>query len=303
MGPEKPTFRVILLSLHLPVCEIQEVAPKINFSKTSLSKLYTNTENPKTSVIMPRHYVRKTNAGLVSHTQMQVAVQAVQDGMPLRKAAEEYNVSKSTLHRCSTVQALPKVLAPKGGKQVGQITSRERGELVTICSVVSADGSSLPPVYIFPSKKLRAFMMIGAPEGALGLATGNGWMNSEIFPKVLEHIIKHVRTTKERQIILIIDNLCSHLSLIARKMAKANFIHLITRPPHASNKTQPLDRTVFGLFKTFFNTAANGFMLHNPGKGITIYDMASLMSDTWTKAEYHVWIPGVRHMAFRPTCI
>ncbi|GFR90550.1 tigger transposable element-derived protein [Elysia marginata] len=126
--------------------------------------------------------------------------------------------------------------------------------------------------------------MIGAPEGALGLATGNGWMNSEIFPKVLEHIIKHVRPTKERQIILIMDAHCSHLSVIARKMAKANFIHLIILPPHTSNKTQPLDRTVFGLFKTFFNTAANGFMLQNPGKGITIYDMALLMSDAWTKA-------------------
>ena len=40
----------------------------------------------------------------------------------------------------TTVQRCPKVIAPRGTKQVGQITSRERGELVTLCGIISAAG-------------------------------------------------------------------------------------------------------------------------------------------------------------------
>lgn len=39
-----------------------------------------------------------------------------------------YNLDESGF---TTVQAVPKVISPRGQKQVGQLTSRERGELVT----------------------------------------------------------------------------------------------------------------------------------------------------------------------------
>ena len=40
----------------------------------------------------------------------------------------------------TTVQKVPKVISQKGLKQVGQVTSAERGELVTTCGIVSATG-------------------------------------------------------------------------------------------------------------------------------------------------------------------
>ena len=49
----------------------------------------------------------------------------------------------------TTVQKVPKVVATKGLKQVGQTTSRERGELVTVCVIVSASGQTLPPAFVF----------------------------------------------------------------------------------------------------------------------------------------------------------
>ena len=52
----------------------------------------------------------------------------------------------------TTVQKVPKVVATKGLKQVGQITSRERGELVTVCVIVSESGQTLPPAFVFPRK-------------------------------------------------------------------------------------------------------------------------------------------------------
>ena len=90
-----------------------------------------------------------------------------------------------------TVQGTSKVLSEKGIKQAGQLTSVERGVLVTMCCCVNALGAALQPAYIFPRVNFRDHMLTGAPNGSLGLATSSGWMNSELFVVVLKHFIKH----------------------------------------------------------------------------------------------------------------
>ena len=44
---------------------------------------------------------------------------------------------------CTTVQKLPKIIAQKGAHQVGQVTSRERGELITLVGIICANGNAL----------------------------------------------------------------------------------------------------------------------------------------------------------------
>ena len=50
----------------------------------------------------------------------------------------------------TTVQSPKQVLAAKGTKQIGSITSRERVELVTLVCCISATGNSISPAFIFP---------------------------------------------------------------------------------------------------------------------------------------------------------
>lgn len=183
----------------------------------------------------------------------------------------------------TTVQKMPKVVASKGVKQIGQMTSRERGELVTVCGIVSATGIALPPVFIFPRKRFQQHMMTGAPDGSLGLVTDNGWMTSEKFVSVMEHFVKHVQPSERNPVVLVLDNHESHLSLQALTYAKENHVHIITLVPHTSNKTQPLDRTVYGPVKAFFNDKATSWMVSNPGKTITIYNIAELVNYAWTR--------------------
>lgn len=64
----------------------------------------------------------------------------------------------------------PKVLAEKKQRQVGQIVSSERGELVTFSGAI---GTALPHMYVFTCPLQRTFLN-GAPEGSLGLANRNG---------------------------------------------------------------------------------------------------------------------------------
>jgi len=46
-------------------------------------------------------------------------------------------------------------LSKKGAKQVSQVTSRERGELVTLCGIIFVTGVALLPIYIFPRKNYQ----------------------------------------------------------------------------------------------------------------------------------------------------
>ena len=184
----------------------------------------------------------------------------------------------------TTVQKVPKVVATKGLKQVGQITSRERGELVTVCVIVSASGQTLPPAFVFPRKNFKEFMMHGSPECSRGLVDSSGWMTAANFIKVMKHFITNARPSQDHQVVLIMDNHQSHLSYEALSLAKENFVHIITLPPHTSNKTQPLDRTVFGPMKSHYNQLSNSWMMRNVGKLITIYQIAELAGTALTKA-------------------
>jgi len=55
----------------------------------------------------------------------------------------------------TTVQKPKKIVTAKGVKQVGAITSAERGELVTVALSVSADGKMIPPMFIFQERYTR----------------------------------------------------------------------------------------------------------------------------------------------------
>lgn len=177
----------------------------------------------------------------------------------------------------STVIATPKVLAPRCQKQVGQIVSAERGELVTFGGIISASGNTIPPLFVFPRVHYKDNFLEGAPEGSLGAANKSGWINSDIFVSVLKHIQKHTLCTKDNPILLLCDNHESHISLEAINYAKENGIIYLSFPPHTSHRLQPLDVGVFGPFKSKLKIAFNNWHTMNPGKALTIYNIPKLV--------------------------
>ena len=76
-----------------------------------------------------------------------------------------FNVDESG---CHTVQTPGKVVTARGQKQVGSITSGERGELVTLVYTVSATGNTIPPMYIFPRVHYHNHFINAAPPGSVG---------------------------------------------------------------------------------------------------------------------------------------
>ncbi|GLV46149.1 hypothetical protein CBL_02865 [Carabus blaptoides fortunei] len=98
----------------------------------------------------------------------------------------------------STILHPNKILAQKGVKQIGAITSAERGEMVTVTAAVNAQGNSIPVMFIFPRKKFRDHFIRDGPPGCIGRANGivkqsflsaavhaniiSGFTNAGIFP-------------------------------------------------------------------------------------------------------------------------
>lgn len=184
----------------------------------------------------------------------------------------------------TTVQKPRKVLASKAARQLNKVTSAERGTLVTTCCIVSATGSTLPPVMIFPRKKFKTHMLNGAPPGTLGLAQPTGWMTGEMFIEVIKHFVKLTSSTKENPTLMLMDNHESHLNPAALNIAKNNGVTLLTIPPHTSHKLQALDVSVFGPFQNYYNGAADSWMHRHPGQTLSIYQVAEIMGVAFDKA-------------------
>ena len=184
--------------------------------------------------------------------------------------ADIYNCDETG---CTTVQRPKEVVTSRGKKQVGALTSGEKGELVTVVYSINAAGNVLSPLFIFPRVKYHDHFIRGAPAGSIGKAIKTGWINENIFAEYIQHVIRHTKCSPEHKILLLLDNHESHISLQTIDLAKENGIVLFTIPPHASHQLQPLDCAVYGQFKAAYNRAVDGWFHSHPGKTLTIYDI------------------------------
>ncbi|KAJ8910110.1 hypothetical protein NQ315_013249 [Exocentrus adspersus] len=192
-----------------------------------------------------------------------------------------YNVDESGL---TTVQSTTKVIAPKGAKQIGQITSAERGDLVTACCAINAIGNDVPPLLIFPRVNFKNHMLFGCPPGSVGEASPSGWMTHNIFVTWLQHFISHTKPTPKSPVLLLMDNLEAHVSYDSVTTAKKNNVILLTLPPHTSHRLQPLDRCVYGPLKKYYNDECRSWLLTNPGKRISIYEVSQIFGRAYPQA-------------------
>eukprot|EP00064_Thunnus_orientalis_P026252 superscaffoldBa00016011_g26746 len=192
-----------------------------------------------------------------------------------------YNMDKTGV---TTVQTPKQIVREMGKKQVVSVTSAERGELVTVACAVNATGNAAPPMFIFSHVHFKDHFIRGSPAGSIHHATKSGWTNEETFVMFLEHFIHHTDCSIDHLVLLILDNHESHISLKAVKTAKENGVVVLTLPPHTSHRLQPLDKTVYGPLRTYYNRAMDGWMRTNPGKTATINDIPGLVKEAFMSA-------------------
>jgi len=196
-------------------------------------------------------------------------------------ANQVYNMDESGL---TAVHKPCRILAKKGQKQVGKITSGERGKTVTIICAMNALGTYIPPLMIFPRKNMSQLLIKDGPPGTIGAATVSGWTDSDVFIQWLKHFVAHVKPTADKPVVLLLDGHASHKTLDAVEFCRCNNITLLSFPPHTTHKLQPLDLSFFGPLKKFYNSACDNWMAMNPGKRIGFYDIAGLFRIAYLRA-------------------
>ena len=127
-------------------------------------------------------------------------------------------------------------------------------------------------------------MLHAAPPGSVGAAHQTGWMTTENFTAFMRHFIKCTKCSNGHPVLLILDNHDTHIAIETIYLAKNNGVVMRTLPLHCSHKLQPLDRSVYGPFKAFYNQAANAFMVNHPGQPITIHDISQLIGNAYPLA-------------------
>jgi hypothetical protein len=128
-------------------------------------------------------------------------------------------------------------------------------EHITLLLFVSAAGSWLKPLAIFPLQHLPPL----APELMMKFnfaGQKNGWIDMEIFKNIVEiGFVKEMDTLRAQSgacnepVLLLCDGHSSRFGLDAKMLWEQHNIMVYLLPSHSSAVTQPLDLSVNGEFK------------------------------------------------------
>lgn len=191
-----------------------------------------------------------------------------------------YNADETGI---TTVTDPGKVLAEKGQRRVGSVTSGERGSNITVMCAMSAAGNFIPPMFIFARQRMTPLLEKDGPAGALYTNSKNGWINEDLFVTWLKHFAAFAKPTQESPVLLILDNHSSHISLQAFNFCKENHITMLSIPPHSSHRTQPLDVSFYGPLKAAYRHECNRHMKTHLMSKITPYDVAGLFNKAYVQ--------------------
>lgn len=108
-----------------------------------------------------------------------------------------YNVDETGV---TTVQKLVRVVARHGARQVGALTSAERGTLVTLAFAANALGNPKPPMFVFPRVRYHDHFLRDRPMGSIGAGNSSGWMQDETFIIFLKHFQKYTNASQSHKI-------------------------------------------------------------------------------------------------------
>lgn len=178
-----------------------------------------------------------------------------------------------------------KVVSMKGKKQVGALTSLERGKLMTIVTCMNACGTYVPPLIIFPRKNMAQELMDGAPAGSIGDCHPSGWIQTHLFTKWFRHFINFTKPSKDDPIILVLDGHYTHTRNIdAINLARDNNVIIVCLPPHCTHKMQPMDVAFMKPLKTYYSQEIETWLRNNPGRTLTNKYVARLFGTAYEKA-------------------
>lgn len=201
----------------------------------------------------------------------------------LGELIEKHGFGPKDIYNCAetqvtTLHAPGKLSAIKGKKRVG--TSLETAHLTLLCAV-NADGSFVPPMFIFPRKRITPQLEKDGLKGAVWKCSDDGLVNEHLFFEWLQRFASHAQPSPQKPILLILDNHPSHISVRIDEFCEENDIHMLSLPPNASHIMQPLG-TFFKQLKESYQKNYDLFSKNRQVEKITSYDVAVISNTAYS---------------------
>lgn len=184
----------------------------------------------------------------------------------------------------STVQDPGSVLAEKGQKRVGSVTSWERGKNITVVCALSTGGQYVPPMFIFPRQRMSPLLGKNGPPGSIYHCSKSGWITEELFMIWLQHFSDFTHASTVNKMLLILDNHTTHCTLEAYDFCKERGIVMLSLPPHTSHRLQPLDVTFYSPLKAAYRRECDLFLKSKNLVKIVPYDVAEIFYKAYSTA-------------------
>lgn len=120
---------------------------------------------------------------------------------------------------------------------------------VSVMFCVLADGKMLSLYTVYKAKHIYPTWIEGGVEGASYNRNESGWSTCQCLKIGLYHVFLPFCRHLNGSIVIIDDNLTSHLSLEVIQLCFKNNINFILLPPNATHICQPLDVAIFRPIK------------------------------------------------------
>jgi hypothetical protein len=184
-------------------------------------------------------------------------------------------------------------MCPKSGKVLGPTKIIEdfyervnnEKEQITVMGTFSSSGNVVPPMLIFPYKKMpKAIVESIPPNWALG-RPDSGWINSEVFFEYISnHFLPYLKSTQvTRPVIVFVDGHRSHLIQQVSKLCDDNGIVLVSLFSNTTHIMQPADVSIFKPLKTGWKSAMRDWKFHNYPKGVNRYTFGCILKRNFDK--------------------
>lgn len=209
----------------------------------------------------------------------------------LQETVEKYQLTADKIYNVDETgvtvnpKGNSKVIASKGKRQVGALTSAERGETITSEICFSASGAYMPPMLIFPRKRMQQSFLDGLVPGGWVELNEKGWIDKTLFFTWFKKFVEFSRASKESPVLLLLDGHSSHTkNLDVIRYGRENGVVMLCFPPHCTHRLQALDVAFMKPLSAYYDDEVRKWLRTNPGRVVTLHQISSLFSAAYLRA-------------------
>nr|CAH7753502.1 unnamed protein product [Callosobruchus chinensis] len=209
----------------------------------------------------------------------------------LGEVMEKFKFTPDKIYNCDetgitiVAKKQSKIISFKGRRQVGVLTSAERGNTITAEICFSASGHYLIPLLVYPRKRMNPELSNEAQISIHAECYPTGWMQSHIFFRWFKGFVEQTGSTPQNPVLLLLDGHVTHTkNLEVINYAKDHGVVLLCFPPHCTHKLQALDVAFMNALSTYYSKEINVWLWGHPGRVVSQFVIAELFGNAFIKA-------------------